>query len=163
MRSQTPIDSRTRAAIVLLLMVPVMLAGCIAGDYGRLQSNSEVLRKFQNYQVLPNHNYFYRGTFNTPIAIVGIDKKYQLDLALWVPVDPQSDSFRTIIQRIGLVVSGGSVEPWGFDILDQNGNVIGVWYSASRAATVKVNANNQIEMLSPMPTAARGQQPAGRD
>ena len=158
MGSKKPNKPNMLPAIVLLLTILVLLTGCTAGNYGRLKSDPAVTQKFENYQVLPNHKYYYRGTFNSPIAIVGINTKFQLNLSLWVPIDPESDNFRTIIDRVSLITSGSTASAWGFKIYDQSGNEVGVWYSASRGASVKVDENNQIVMLSPMPTVARGHQ-----
>jgi hypothetical protein len=158
MSSKKPNKESILTAIVLLLTILAILTGCTAGNYGRLESNKDVTRKFEDYQILPNHKYYYRGTYNSPIAIAGIDTNYQLNLSLWVPIDPKSKNFRTLIDKVSIIASGSTARAWGFNILDQAGNVVGVWYSPSRGATVKVDENNQIVMLSPMPTVARGTQ-----
>jgi len=159
MTSTKPNKECIGIAIGLGFMILTVLSGCVAGNYGRLQSNPEVARAFKEYQILPDHKYYYRGTFSAPIAIVGINSKYQLNLSLWVPIDTNSNNFRTLIDRVSILTDFSIAQAWGFTILDQVGNDVGVWYSPSRGATVKVDANNQIVMLSPMPTAAKGDQP----
>ena len=152
------IKSDTLIVVFLLFLVMTAISGCATGNWGRLQENPDVRLKFEKYEILPDHKYYYRGTFNSPIAIVGIHTKYQLNLSLWVPIDPKSDNFRTIIDRVGIVTSGSRARAWGFNILDQNGNLVGIWYSPSRGATVQVDENNNIVQLSPMPTATHGPQ-----
>jgi hypothetical protein len=53
-----------------------------------------------------------------------------------------------IILRFGLTKSD----------LDKAGNEVGVWYSAIRAAAVKIDKNGQIVNLSPLRTVAIGDQ-----
>ena len=158
MISTKPNKESLLTAIGLCFMILILLFGCTAGNYGKLKSTPEVKREFENYQILPDHKYYYRGTYNSPIAIVGINANYQLNLSLWVPIDSKSKNFRILIDKVSILTTGSTAQPWGFTILDQNGNQVGVWYSSVRAATVKVDENNQIVALSPLPTVTAGYQ-----
>ncbi len=143
---------------ILFVMVLTVLMGCSASNYGRLTSNSEVTQAFQTHQVLPDHTYYYRGTFSRPFVIAGIHKKFTLDSPLWIEIDPKSNDFRTLIDRVGLQGSGRTIEPWGFSIIDKSGREVGVWYSAIRAAAVEVDENGRIINLAPLRTVTRGDQ-----
>ena len=127
-------------------------------NYGRLESSPDITRAFEAYQIIPDHTYYYRGTFSSPFVIAGINENFELNSKLWVEVDPQSKDFRTLIDRISLQGSGGTTRPWGFTILDHSGNAAGVWYSAIRAAAVEINENGQIVNLSPLRMVTRGRQ-----
>jgi hypothetical protein len=127
-------------------------------NYGRLESSPDITRAFEAYQIIPDHTYYYRGTFSSPFVIAGINENFELNSKLWVEVDPQSKDFRTLIDRISLQGSGGTTRPWGFTILDHSGNAVGVWYSAIRAAAVEINENGQIVNLSPLRMVTRGRQ-----
>jgi len=127
-------------------------------NYGQLKSDEEVTQAFENYQILPNCKYYYRGTYSRPIAIIGIKENFTLNSNLWVEIDPNSKDFRTLIDRISIQGSGSTVQPWGFEILDHSGRDVGVWYSAARAAAVDVKPNGQIVNLSPLPTVTIGNQ-----
>ena len=127
-------------------------------NYGKLKSNREVAESFKAYQILPNHKYYYWGSPNRPVAIVGINENYELNLKLWVEIDPESANFRKTIDLVSLQGMGRTVQPWGLDILDQAGNKVGVWYSAITNAAVSVNENNQIVQLMPSRTLAIGNQ-----
>lgn len=146
------------AAIILFSMVLIPLGGCSLSNYGKLKSNPEVKQSFETYQVLPNHKYYFRGAKSKPTVIAGINENYELNLKLWVQIDPESEDFRIIIDRVSLQGMGTPVEPWGFNIIDEAGNYVGVWYSAIRAAAVKVNENRQIVNLHPSRTLAVGDQ-----
>jgi len=145
-------------ALTLFSMILTALSGCAISNYGQLKSNPEVKQSFESYQILPNHKYYYRGVKNRPTVIVGINENYELNLKMWVQIDPESEDFRIIIDRVSLQGIGTTAEPWGFNIIDHAGNYVGVWYSAIRAAAVKVNENRQIVNLQPSGTIAVGDQ-----
>ena len=149
---------RLPGAVVLFFMFLTALGGCAMSNYGRLESNSDIRRAFETYQIMPDHTYYYRGTFSRPFVIVGINKNFELNSKLWVEIDPQSKDFRTLIDRVSLQGSGSTTRPWGFRILDHSGSAVGVWYSAIRAAAVEVNENGQIVNLSPLRMVTRGGQ-----
>jgi hypothetical protein len=145
-------------SIISYFIVFAALSGCAMSNYGRLESSPDITRAFEAYQIIPDHTYYYRGTFSSPFVIAGINENFELNSKLWVEVDPQSKDFRTLIDRISLQGSGGTTRPWGFTILDHSGNAVGVWYSAIRAAAVEINENGQIVNLSPLRMVTRGRQ-----
>ena len=147
-----------RQAIGFSLVILVVLMGCAAQNFGRLNSDKEVTKAFQNHKVLPDHTYYYRGSQSRPFVIAGIYKDFVLDSPLWVEIDPNSKDFRTLIDRVSLQGMGSNVQPWGFTIIDSSGREIGVWYSAIRAAAVDVDENGRIANLSPIGTVTRGDQ-----
>ena len=145
-------------AIILFSMILIPLGGCSLSNYGKLKSTPEVTRSFETYQILPNHKYYFRGVKSRPTIIVGINENYELDLKLWVQIDTESEDFRRLIDIVSLQGGGTTTQPWGFRILDNAGNDVGVWYSAIRAAAVEINENRQIVNLSPLRTVAIGDQ-----
>jgi hypothetical protein len=149
---------RLITAIILISMVLITLGGCAMSTYGKLQSNKEVAKAFETYQILPNHKYYYRGPPNRPVAIVGINENYELNLKLWVEIDPKSEDFRKLVDLVSMQGMGRTVQPWGSIILDHAGNDVGVWYSAITAAAVEVNENGQIVKLVPSRIVAIGDQ-----
>ena len=149
---------RIFAALTLFSMISISLSGCTMSNYGKLKSTPDVTQSFETYQILSNHKYYFRGVKSRPSVIVGINQNYELNLKLSVQIDPKSEDFRIIIDRVSLQGMGRAVEPWGFRILDSAGNDVGVWYSAIRAAAVEINENGQIVNLSPLRTVAIGDQ-----
>ena len=149
---------RLLPAVIMLFMFLFILGGCKTANYGRLESNPDITRAFEAYQIIPDHSYYYRGSASRPIVIVGIHKDFELNSKLWVAVDPKSKDFRSVIDRVSAQGMGGTTRPWGFKIFDQSGRALGVWYSASRAAAIEVNENNQIVNLTPIILATVGNQ-----
>ena len=78
---------------------------------------------------------------------------------MWIEIDPQSKDFKILIDRVSLQGLGDTFEPWGLTIFDQDGNQVGVWYSAKRGAAVLINENRQIVKLHPITQVAHGKQP----
>jgi len=150
--------NRGLIAASLLLMFLIALSSCSASKYGKLESRKEVQQTFKSHQVLPNHTYYYRGAFSSPIVIVGINQNYEMNLKNWVKIDTDSKDFATLVDRIGFQGGGSQIQPWGSVILDREGNQVGVWYSAARAAAVEINENRQIVNLSPTGLVGIGEQ-----
>jgi hypothetical protein len=150
--------NRFLISIILFSMILSTLIGCSMSKYGKLESHREIKQSFETYQVLPNHNYYYRGASSKPTVIVGIEDSYELNLKMWVLIDTESDNFRRLIDIVSLQGMGFAIQPWGFKILDPTGNYIGVWYSSLRAAAVEVNENRQIVNLQPSRTVVVGEQ-----
>jgi hypothetical protein len=151
-------EGKLSAAIILYVIILTVLSGCSMSNYGQLKSNKEATQAFENYQILQNHKYYYRGTYSSPLAVVAIKEDYDLNSKLWVEIDLKSKDLRTLIDKISLQGSGSTTHPWGFIILDHSGRDVGVWYSAIRAAAVEINENGQIVNLSPLRTVATGNQ-----
>ncbi len=145
-------------AIILCSIILIILSGCSMSNYGQLKSNKAAAQAFESYQILPNHKYYYRGTYSRPLVVIGIKEDYELNSKLWVEIDLKSKDFRTLIDKISLQGAGSTTHPWGFIILDHSGRDIGVWYSAIRAAAVEINENGQIVNLSPLRAVATGNQ-----
>jgi len=148
---------RFAVPVILFSMILLVLGGCSASKYGRLESDKKIKQSFESYQVLPNHKYYYRGVSSKPVVIVGIEENYELNLRMWVKIDTDSDDFRRLINIVSLQGMGNTIEPWGFRILDKTGNYVGVWYSALRAAAVDINENRQIVNLRPSEMVVRGE------
>ena len=137
-------------SIILIFIALTALGGCAMSNYGKLESSPDITRAFKAYQVMPDHTYYYRGTFSKPDAIAGINKNFNLNSKLWVEIDTQSQDFRTLIDRSSFKGPGCGTVPSGFTILDHSGRNVGVWYSTIRAAAVEVNEDGQIIKLAPL-------------
>ena len=144
---------RKRFAVLVIsfIMILFALGGCSTPKWGgRLEWDKEVKRSFKNYQVLPNHKYYYWGTESSPAAIVGIEESYELNLTMWTKIDTESEDYRRLIDIVDIQGMGSKgVSPRGFRILDKEGNYVGVWFSAVRATSVAINDNRQIEGFGP--------------
>ena len=154
------IKSRTLIILFSAIIIITALGNCSTGNFGRLQSDGQITQAFKTLTILSDHKYYYRGTFSSPTVIVGINENFTLNLTLWVAVDPQSEDFKTLVDRVSFqeTLGASTVQPGGFKIIDQTGNTVGIWYSALRSAAVQVNENNEIVNLAPTGVITRRNQ-----
>ncbi len=155
-----PLQFKNRAWAVagVLLLISISLCACSTSNYGKIESRTSVTNSFQSNEILPNHKYYFAGVRSQPTVIVGINQNYELMDRMWTQIDPESNDFSVIIDRVLIRQSDFRFQAWGFVILDPEGNEVGVWYSTYRTAAVRINENGQITKLHPMGHRAIGDQ-----
>ncbi|MDX2433916.1 MAG: hypothetical protein QNK14_04810 [Desulfobacterales bacterium] len=138
------------SALMLLLLAGYAAAGNI---YGSLDRDRDLDNMFRNYEVLQDYNYFTSGGYDTPNAILLIQKDYEMDnpgnlgtpipyvdyeqMRKWVSVISSEQDFNR---------SGGYTAAY---ILDRNGQRVGVWYSVEDFATVRILEGKRILAYTP--------------
>ena len=132
-------------AVTLIILIGI--AGC-AGNYGNLKRDKQVFEVFENNQLSEDYKYFYNGVNNQTYAIVGIDPKYRLESQLWREVEPNTEEFGKIANRLW---EDFDYYPYGATLFDPAGNKVGVWYSSVYFARLKFYEDNQIEVLMDTP------------
>jgi len=132
----------------------LLLAGyAAAGMYGTIDRDRDLDNKFRNYEVLQDYNYFTTGGYDVPNAILLIHKDYELDNPgnFWRPI-PNVD-YEQMRKWVSVISSEQDFNRTGnyfaTYILDQNGQRVGVWYSAETFATVKFLEGNRILAYTP--------------
>lgn len=130
-------------------LLPSMAAGIINFRYGKLERSREVTREFQTLEISDKYNYYAYGPGNIPYAVIGIDKDYTLRQGLWKPVTLTPQKLRGWIRQMDILYDG--FQPYGFDILDDNGKAIGVWYSSKQWTTVILEGDRQVAVFTPEP------------
>ena len=127
------------AALIVLLM----LGGC-AGNYGSFRRDDQVAQAFNNNQLPTQYTYYYNGHHNLTYAILGIDPKYRIESHFWREVEPNTEEFRVIWSRVW---EDFNRYTYGANLLDPDGNTVGVWYSAVNTASLRFYDNNEVEVL----------------
>jgi hypothetical protein len=145
-----PRDGRYHAITLVVLLV---CAGCATAPAGRLESNPEVTRAFQNNEIMPNHQYYISGFQTLPYAIIAVDENYQLRPSRWTPIDMNPEVLNVLIYRMDQVYS---LNPRGAWILDSEGNRLGAWFSSQYQTTIRRQKDDQITILAPDPPDLRG-------
>jgi len=123
-----------------------VLFGCLA-NYGSLKSNSEITRLFSEKQVPLEYRYYYCGRENFPYAIIGVQRDLTFNLPFWVEVDPKSDDFTKMLEK--LYSRDGSGNPIGAEILNPQQQRVGIWYSNYRYTVVKTQEDGSLSIYSP--------------
>lgn len=142
--------------LTLAILLPAQSVGSISFRYGKLERSKEVTRAFESLQISSDYTYFYSGQGNIPTAIIGVVKTHRLRPGLWKPVELTQQKLRGWVRQMDIVYDG--FQPYGFHILDDNGNQIGIWYSSKQWTTVIVEAENQIAVFTPEPPGFRTRQ-----
>jgi hypothetical protein len=147
----------SRMKSLLILLAPFfalfLLAGCAAGNYGKIARDRDLDNMYHNYEVLPDHRYYTSGGYDAPNAILAIHRDYELDNPgnLWVPI-PNVDSGQmrkwidTIAPDQNYRRSGSYFAAY---ILDPDGKRIGAWFSIENSTTVKFLEGNKVQVYTP--------------
>lgn len=130
-----------------------LFCSCSISGYGRLQSNDEITRLFDDYKILSDHLYYYSGLEGVPDAIIGINSNYSLYSKSWRQVDLSPLLLEKWISRMTYV---HLVTPRGAWILGPDGQRIGIWYSARYQATVRMEEGNRVVIIPPLPPELQG-------
>ena len=95
-----------------------------------------VSQAFATYQVNKDFRYYISGPDLNPNALMGLHRSYRLDpRSLWREVQMTPEKMKEIVEGMNTKVYSQHESQKGFEILDNNGRPIGVWYSIMRART----------------------------
>ncbi len=126
------------------------------GKHGKLKQSPGVKSKFETYRLEPDLDYYIAGSEQWPVAIVAMDKSYTLgSKKTWKKVDLNAKKLKTMVDRmnhLGPLLSENktrTVQFYGCDILDDRGNRVGIWYSATRRGVVKMKGDNNVRLYAP--------------
>ena len=139
------------AAIGLGLVA--LLCSCGSSNYGKLQSSQDITELFAKAQVLSDHVYYYSGLQGVPHAIIGIHPNYSLRSSVWKQVDFTHRRLKKWTFRMEYV---HLVTPQGAWILGPNGDRLGIWYSAERQTSVRLDRQNRVVVVPPPAPELRG-------
>ena len=117
----------------------VGLSGCLQ-NYVRFSQDAQVSHAFRSGAVQPELNYFYAGRETMPYAIMGIDPGYAIPSPLWIAFEPQPEQLRKMSSNI---YGKHRYDPYGFNILNPDGAIVGIWFSSLHFPSIKVDEQNR--------------------
>jgi hypothetical protein len=130
-------------ALNLTVFLILITVGCAVNvRIGGQKISSEVTRVFESYQVLPDHRYYHIGWDTRPYAIVGLKEPYHITSKFWLKFDANSETLKKRVDALEIFNERGYTHAYGYYILDQAGNRIGVWYSSISIFSASVNNTN---------------------
>ena len=131
-------ETRRCVRVCLLLAVCLSALAC-AGmfrNYGRFNPSDEAMKAFATYQVNKDFRYYVSGPDLNPNALMGLHRSYRLDPgSLWKEVQMTPAKMKEIVRGMDAKASMQREFHKGYELLDNNGRPIGVWYSLMRART----------------------------
>jgi hypothetical protein len=121
------------------------------GTYGQINPSTEATRIFESYQVNPDFRYYISGSDVYPNALIGLHKDYPLDpRTLWKEVEMTPQKMKSIVEYMKTKAFEYFQYQHGFDILDDKGKPIGIWYSILTARTfVRTNPDGTVRIDTP--------------
>ena len=140
-KSSKPLTARFLKASACILL-PALIGGCMA-SYGNYARDPEIFDAFNNGQVPLNYHYYYYHSGSFPIAVIGIEKNYNVHSKMWRDVEPGTEKFKDLIQWIW--------EDYGYSrfaarINDPTGNQVGIMYTSIREVAIKFSDDRIMVM-----------------
>jgi hypothetical protein len=140
--------------LCLVLILCAGAAGCASlfRNYGAINPNSEVTKAFEGYEVKGDFRYYVSGALMYPNALMGLHKDYRLDpRTLWREVRGMTTARMTeIVDHMKTKASQRNMVLFGFEMSDNKGRPIGVWYSVLWARTfLRMNEDGTVRIDTP--------------
>lgn len=106
-----------------------LVSGCAAG-FSHFERSVTVSETYENYDILPDHQYYYNGLPYSPDAVVAVKKGYTLNSPYWHASDVNKQKLSQWIQEMrNIPGSEYNLDPNGAYIFNEKGEQIGQWYS----------------------------------
>lgn len=152
---------KTALGGIALFLALMLTAGCAGVNqngtlatrlgYGYLHWSAAVTDDFMSNTVRPEYNYFYSGPDASPRAVIGIGKSYRLVSRFWKPVDLTPAIMKSWNWWMNASYGRGFGDaPRGYEIVDQGGEPVGVWYSRSDWTVISSNPGNAVIVYTPI-------------
>lgn len=140
--------------VYLVIVSCLALTACTGNlfrNYGRIDSSREVSEAFERYDVNPNFRYYISGSDLFPNALMGLDRKHRLDpQTLWREVAMTPERMKGIVENMKTKAGEFLQYQHGFEITDNEGRPIGVWYSILEARTfIRMNEDGTVRIDTP--------------
>ena len=146
-------EARKAVCGFLFLSLCLGLFACAGmfANYGRFNPSDEVYRAFTTYQVNKDFRYYISGPNLNPNALMGLQKSVLLDpQTTWREVQMTPEKMKEFVQGMDAKASMQHEFQKGFEIQDNTGRPIGVWYSLVRAQTfVAVKPDGTVRIDTP--------------
>ena len=141
-----------RAGVCILLLN--LISGCM-GSYGRYSMDPEVFEEFNNNQVPRDYRYYYYHSGSEPIAVIGVEKKYDAGSRMWREVDPDTQKFKDMVHWIW--------EDYGYSrfaarIIDPSGKQVGIMFTSIQEVAIKFTDDNRIVIMPHTPFLWRSEE-----
>ncbi len=152
----TNIRQTARRAVMVGLLVGIALLepNVSVAEIGGIRTDRSVRNDVEAYRYDSDYRYYYLGRYNSPIAIIGLQKDYAFKDISWTEVDPNSEKFRHVIELVKRFPQPDR-PAIGAHLLDGKNKTIGVYYSGAGVGLLVDNANKSV-FIAVNPNAASG-------
>jgi hypothetical protein len=147
------IKSIGRLSMILILCVSAAACtGSLFRNYGRINPHTEVTRAFEGYRVNGEYRYYVSGALHYPNALMGLHRDHRLDpRTLWKEVPGMTSArMQEIVDNMKTKASEHNMFQYGFEMSDDKGRPVGVWYSVLWARTfLRMNEDGTVRIDTP--------------
>ena len=123
----------------------IVISGCFE-NYGRLQRSTEVQTIFETGQLPPEYNYHFYGSRNHPYAVMGLMPDWTLRSRIWRKVELNTEEFKHMTKWVWEDLG---YYKYGANIVNPEFEKIGIIYTSSWMAAVKVNKDTKTVEVMP--------------
>lgn len=136
---------------ILLCLAAVACAGPLFRNYGRIVPSEEMTAAFESRRVDPGLRYYISGSNLYPNALMGLRRDCRLDPeTLWKEVEMTPILMKEIVWFMQAKASEYRQFQYGFEIYDNKGRPIGVWYSILSARTfIRMQEDGTVRIDTP--------------
>lgn len=125
--------------------------GPLFRNYGRINPSNEATRAFESHQVNADYRYYISGSELYPNALMGLHRDYRLDPeTLWKEVTMTPKRMKEIVENMKTKAAEYRLFQYGFEMSDDKGRPIGVWYSILTVTTfLRMQENGTVRIDTP--------------
>jgi hypothetical protein len=138
--------------ILILSLGAAACSGSLFKNYGRINPHTEVTRAFEGYRVNSEYRYYVSGALHYPNALMGLHRDHRLDpRTLWKEVPGMTAArMQEIVDNMKTKASEHNMFQYGFEMSDEKGRPVGVWYSVLWARTfLRMNEDGTVRIDTP--------------
>jgi hypothetical protein len=134
--------------IITGILIVIFVLGCLE-NYGRLKRSTEVKIAFETGELPSEYHYYFLGRRNQPWAMMGLEPDWTLRSKMWRSVELNTEEFKYMSKWVWQDVGYDRHGVYGANILDPEFVKIGIIYTASWMATVKVDPTTKTVEVMP--------------
>jgi hypothetical protein len=135
----------TTGLLTISVLFMLVVSGCFE-NYGRIQRDDAVTTMFETGELPHEYHYHFFGLRDQPYAVMGLDQEWTLKSRIWRPVELSTEEFKYMTKWIWEDLG---FYKYGANILDPEFVKIGIIYTSSWMATVKVDKETKTVEVMP--------------
>jgi hypothetical protein len=148
-------DEKTFVILIVALIIGfiVLFISRSGENNGMLKPSETITASFESHSREPDLDYWFSGPESHPLTVIGVEKRFRFDSAQhWVKVGPEGESLQRLIEGMQSKALQTNRNLRGFEMVDQRGERIGVWYSAAGVqGVIKRTGVDSVEVWPPSP------------
>lgn len=138
--------NRTSFLAILIIVALITPTFSVSGGTGVLKRNREMERAFFDGRPPADFRYYATGRENVPDAIIGLKPPWRQTARFWREIDPETQDLNRLIRSVMRIRDR---DPYAFDIVSSDGEVIGVYWSTIYFARVDTRPEYEARVFKP--------------